>query len=180
MKTIEQINQKLLKLKFPETLKSATQIVLGDGPKDSKLIFVGEAPGKEEDLTGKPFVGRSGKLLNELLKSIGLLRDQVYITNIVKLRPPDNRDPSPLEKEFFEKYLKAEIAAIKPNLVVTLGRHSLNYFLPKAKISEVHGQIQTDQNGINIFPLYHPAVALYNPKSKVILAQDFELLAKYI
>ena len=124
----------------PELAKGATQLVFGDGSPDADILLVGEAPGKNEDLQGLPFVGAAGKFLEEMLISINLKRSDVYITNIVKYRPPSNRDPLPSEKEAFLPYLWKQILTISPKLVVTLGRHSMEPFLPGASISNVHGQ----------------------------------------
>ncbi len=156
----------------PELATTATQMVFGDGDPDSELVFIGEAPGKNEDLQGKPFVGAAGKFLNELLASIGLTRATVYITNIVKYRPPNNRDPLPDEKDAFLPYLKRQLAIIQPKLVVTLGRHSLNCFLPDLQISQVHGQPKR-YNGQVYLPLFHPAAALYNGDMKQTIIDDF-------
>ena len=124
----------------PELAKDATQLVFGEGNPDAELVFIGEAPGKNEDLQGKPFVGAAGKFLNEMLEMIGLKREDVYITNIVKYRPPNNRDPLPDEKSQFMPFLEAQLDAIQPKITVTFGRHSLNCFLPDLSISQVHGQ----------------------------------------
>ena len=156
----------------PDLAQSATQLVFGDGDVDSDLIFIGEAPGKNEDLQGKPFVGAAGKFLNELLASIGLERSQVYITNIVKYRPPENRDPFPDEKAAFLPYLNKQIAVIGPKLIVTLGRHSLNCFLPTLQISQVHGQPKRFKGNVYL-PLFHPAAALYNGGMRQTLVDDF-------
>jgi uracil-DNA glycosylase family 4 len=155
-----------------ELAKTATQMVFGDGSPSAQLVFIGEAPGKNEDIQGKPFVGAAGKFLNEMLEMIGLNRDDVYITNIVKYRPPDNRDPLPEEKEAFLPYLQAQLDAIQPLLVVTLGRHSLNCFLPDLQISKVHGQTQQYQGHVYL-PLFHPAAALYNGTLRQTLIDDF-------
>lgn len=124
----------------PELAAGATQLVMGDGSPDAEIVFIGEAPGKSEDEQGKPFVGAAGKFLNEMLESIGLKRDDVYITNIVKYRPPGNRDPVPEEIAAFMPYLKQQLGVIKPKLIATLGRFSMNVFLPELKISQVHGE----------------------------------------
>lgn len=123
-----------------ELAQGATQLVFADGNPEADIVFIGEAPGKNEDIQGKPFVGAAGKFLNEMLEMIGLQRSSVYITNIVKYRPPDNRDPLPEEKKAFWPYLVRQLNVIKPKLVVTLGRHSMEYFLPNAKISQIHGE----------------------------------------
>jgi len=159
----------------PELAESATQLVFGDGNPEAKLVFIGEAPGKNEDKTGKPFVGAAGKFLNEMLDTIGLKREDVYITNIVKYRPPDNRDPLPVEKSAFMPFLESQLEVIKPKLTITLGRHSLNCFLPDLKIGEVHGQIQ-QFNGRMYLPLFHPAAALYNGGLRQTLLDDFALI----
>lgn len=124
----------------PELKAGATQLVFGDGNTEAEIVFIGEAPGKNEDQQGIPFVGAAGKFLNEMLESIGLKREDIYITNIVKYRPPNNRDPEPEEKKAFWPYLVRQLNVIQPKLVVTLGRHSMEYFLPSQKISQVHGE----------------------------------------
>lgn len=152
--------------------QQATQLVFGEGNPNADLVFIGEAPGKKEDQTGKPFVGAAGRFLNDMLSSIGLKREDVYITNIVKYRPPNNRDPLPEEKSAFMPFLESQLEVIKPKLTITLGRHSLNCFLPDLKISEVHGQIQK-LNGRDLLPLFHPAAALYNGGLRQTLLDDF-------
>ena len=152
--------------------KQATQLVAGDGNPDADIVFIGEAPGKKEDEQGIPFVGASGKMLNEMLASIGLERQDIYITNIVKYRPPNNRDPFPQEKAVFLPFLERQIEIIQPKIIVMLGRHSMNSLLPGLKISEVHGQPQ-QYNGRVYIPLYHPAAALYNGSLRQTLLDDF-------
>ena len=156
-----------------ELAKQAHGLVFGSGNVDAKILFIGEAPGKQEDLQGEPFVGASGKFLNEMLKSINLMRNDVYITNIVKYRPPNNRDPSMAEKAEFLPYLLKQIEIINPRVIVTLGRHSMEQFLPGGKIGEVHGTLVKLENGTLLMPLYHPAAALYNGKLRQILLDDF-------
>jgi len=151
---------------------TATQLVFGEGNPEADIVFIGEAPGKSEDLEGKPFVGASGKLLTEMLESIELSRQDVYITNIVKYRPPNNRDPLPEEKQSFLPYLQAQLDEINPDLVVTLGRHSLNCFLPDLAISQVHGQPKRYKSRVYL-PLFHPAAALYNGSMRQTLMEDF-------
>lgn len=178
------LNQEIAKFQDLEIARTCTQPVFGYGNPKAKVVFIGEAPGKEEDLTGRPFVGRSGKLLDELLKSINLTREEVYITNIVKFRPPENRDPTEQEKKLCKDFLKRELAIIKPKLIVTLGRHAMSYFDPKLKISEAHGKpiyIKCDWNKKQLIcPLYHPAVALYNPNNKTTLFSDFKQISQII
>ena len=166
----------------PDLAVTATQLVFGDGNPDADIVFIGEAPGKKEDETGKPFVGAAGKFLNEMLAGIDLKREDVYITNIVKYRPPNNRDPLPEEKKDFLPYLQAQLEIIQPKVVVTLGRHSMNCFLPDLQISQVHGQpkrikLRLKQNDdvlpVVILPLFHPAAALYNGSMRQTLIDDF-------
>ncbi len=155
-----------------ELANQATQLVFGDGSPDAEVVFIGEAPGKNEDLQGKPFVGAAGKFLNEMLETIGLKRGDVYITNIVKYRPPNNRDPLPEEKTAFLPYLHTQIEIIKPKLIVMLGRHSMDCLLPGLKISQVHGQPKR-LKGLVYLPLFHPAAALYNGAMRQTLIDDF-------
>ena len=156
----------------PELAESATQLVFGDGNPEADLVFIGEAPGKNEDEQSKPFVGAAGKFLNEMLEMIGLERDDVYITNIVKYRPPNNRDPLPEEKTSFMPYLESQLEVIKPQLTITLGRHSLNCFLPDLKIGQIHGQPKRFHGRVYL-PLFHPAAALYNGGLRQTLIDDF-------
>ena len=140
---LDQIKAEIIKNNIcPDLAKTAKQLVMGDGNRDADIVFIGEAPGKKEDEQGIPFVGASGKLLNEMLHSIGLERSDIYITNIVKYRPPNNRDPHEDEKAAFLPYLEEQLEVIQPKIVITLGRHSMNCFLPDLLISEVHGQPQ--------------------------------------
>lgn len=170
---LDEIRQKILDDKVtPELAAGATQLVFGVGNPDAQIVFVGEAPGKNEDLKGEPFVGAAGKFLDEMLEMIGLKRADIYITNIVKYRPPNNRDPLPEEKEAFLPYLEAQLDVIGPPLVVTLGRHSLNCFLPELRISDCHGKPKR-YNGRVYLPLFHPAAALYNGAMRQTLIDDF-------
>jgi DNA polymerase len=156
---------------------------MGDGNINADIVFIGEAPGKKEDESGLPFVGAAGKFLNEMLTNIGMDRGDVYITNIVKYRPPKNRDPRPDEKKTFWPYLVRQLNIIQPKIVVTLGRHSMEYFLPEQKISTIHGQpeqIKFDDLKMTIVPLYHPAAALYNGSLRATLIEDFNKLPKII
>ena len=171
-----------------ELAAQATQLVMGDGNPDADIVFIGEAPGKKEDETGKPFVGAAGKFLNEMLASAGLERSDVYITNIVKYRPPNNRDPQPGEKAAFLPYLLRQLEIIDPKAIITLGRHSMEYFLPSAKISQIHGHavrkkvLYHDQSEHEwlIIPLYHPAAALYNGGMRQTLIDDFVQAATFV
>ncbi|MFZ1483665.1 MAG: uracil-DNA glycosylase [Candidatus Saccharimonadales bacterium] len=166
----------------PELKSQATQLVFGSGNPNAEVVFIGEAPGKKEDETGEPFVGAAGKFLNEMLGTIGMNREDVYITNIVKYRPPNNRDPLPEEKKAFLPYLQAQLEILQPKVVVTLGRHSGTCFLPDLQISKDHGQpkriklaFKTTSTAfpVVVLPLYHPAAALYNGGLRTTLLEDF-------
>lgn len=160
----------------PELAATATNLVMGDGNIDADIVFIGEAPGKNEDEQGLPFVGAAGKFLNEMLAQAGMSRSDVYITNIVKYRPPNNRDPLPDEKKAFWPFLLKQLQIIEPKVVITLGRHSMEYFLPGMFISQIHGQpkrIQFGDHKLVIVPLYHPAAALYNGSMRQTLIDDF-------
>lgn len=159
----------------PELAEGATQLVMGDGNPDADIVFIGEAPGKNEDIQGKPFVGAAGRFLNEMLEMIGMKRSDVYISNIVKYRPPNNRDPLPEEKSAFLPFLKEQIEIIKPKMIVTLGRHSMDVLLPGLKISRVHGQPKRYEGRVYL-PLFHPAAALYNGGMRQTLIDDFALI----
>lgn len=156
----------------PDLAKGATQLVFGTGTADAEIVFIGEAPGKNEDLQGEPFVGAAGKFLNEMLEMIGLKRAAIYITNIVKYRPPNNRDPLPSEKSDFLPYLDKQLEIINPKLIVTLGRHSMDSLLPGLRISEAHGQPKRYKGRV-FLPLFHPAAALYNGGLRQTLIDDF-------
>ena len=159
-----------------ELSRQAIQLVMGEGSLDAEIVFIGEAPGKKEDEQGRPFVGAAGKMLNSMLEAAQMSREDVYITNIVKYRPPNNRDPTPTEKQTFLPYLLRQLDIIRPIVVVTLGRHSMEHFLPGAIIGEVHGQarqVEVGERTLTIVPLYHPAAALYNGSLRQTLFDDF-------
>lgn len=159
--------------------RSRTQAVPGSGSITADLMFIGEGPGKNEDEQGVPFCGASGKFLSELLASIGLDREQIYITNIVKCRPPDNRDPLPDEIASCAPYLDKQIELIRPQVIATLGRYAMNHFLPNLKISEAHGRAYR-RHGQIFIPLYHPAVALYRGSMREELLSDFQIIKKVL
>lgn len=164
-----------------ELKAQAKQLVFGVGNPDADIVFVGEAPGKKEDEQGEPFVGAAGKFLNEMLAAADLKREDVYITNIVKYRPPNNRDPFPEEKKAFWPYLMRQIEIINPKIVITLGRHSGECFIPDLRISRDHGQtrhVKYDGHEFLVIPLYHPAAALYNGGMRQTLIDDFIQAAK--
>lgn len=206
-KNLDEIKTNIVKNNVcPGLAKTATNLVFGVGDPSADIVFIGEAPGKKEDELGEPFVGSSGQFLNDMLQSIQLNRNQIYITNIVKYRPPNNRDPLPQEKEEFLPYLERQLDVIKPLLIVTLGRHSMNAFLPGQRISKIHGQpkrikrrdwgivdsrqgemevpitnyqASTTENWV-ILPLYHPAAALYNGALRKTLEEDFKNINKLL
>jgi uracil-DNA glycosylase family 4 len=177
---LEQIKADILKKNIcPDLAKSAKNLVMGDGNADADIVFIGEAPGKNEDEQGLPFVGAAGKFLNEMLAGIGLERKDVYITNIVKYRPPNNRDPHPDEKAAFLPFLRAQMEVIQPKLIITLGRHSMDSLLPGLQISKCHGQPKR-YNGQVYMPLFHPAAALYNGGMRQTLIDDFAKIPKVL
>lgn len=151
--------------------KGRTNTVPGEGPERAAVMFIGEAPGYHENRLGRPFVGAAGQFLEELLASIGMKRTDVYICNVVKCRPPNNRDPLPNEIEACRPYLDRQIELIKPRLIVTLGRYSMARFLPKASISRVHG-IATRVGEWVVLPMFHPAAALHQPKYRADIERD--------
>ena len=166
-----------------ELADQATQLVMGDGNADADIVFIGEAPGKNEDLQGKPFVGAAGKFLDEMLAAADLQRPDVYITNIVKYRPPNNRDPLPEEKRQFWPYLMRQLEIIQPKAVLTLGRHSGGCFIPGLRISHDHGRprrVRLHELEFAVIPLYHPAAALYNGGMRQTLIDDFMRAAVFV
>ncbi len=171
-----------------ELADQAIQLVMGDGNPEADIVFIGEAPGKNEDEQGLPFVGAAGKFLNEMLAQADMERSDVYTTNIVKYRPPNNRDPRPDEKTAFWPYLLRQLEIINPKVIITLGRHSMEYFLPGAKIGQVHGHAVHKTVKLHdgregewlIVPLYHPAAALYNGSLRQTLIDDFLAVAAMI
>ncbi len=163
--------------------------VIGEGSHFAKIMFIGEAPGRNEAKTGRPFCGRAGDILNELLESAGIKREEVYVTNIVKDRPPQNRDPLPEEIKIYGPFLDRQIEIIQPEIIATLGRYSMSYIMPKfdlslelEPISKAHGKTygaEASYGKIKIIPLYHPAVAVYNSHTKDTLKKDFEVLKNF-
>jgi len=151
--------------------RSRTRAVPGEGPEHASLMFIGEAPGFHEDKTGRPFVGAAGKFLEELLATIEMTRQQVYIANVIKCRPPGNREPSPVEIKACEAYLDRQIELIQPTVVVTLGRFSMARYFPGSKISAIHGKPRK-LDGVLYYPMYHPAAALHQPKLRATVEQD--------
>ena len=155
--------------------KTRLHAVPGDGPVNARLMFIGEAPGKQEDQQGRPFIGASGKFLTHLIARAGFQREQVYITNVVKCRPPDNRDPRPEEIVACASFLDRQIALINPAVIVTVGRISMARYFPNEKISAIHGQAR-QINGRLVVAMYHPAAALHQPALRTTLQTDFDAL----
>ena len=162
--------------------ETATQAVPGDGNADADIVFIGEAPGRNEDIQGKPFVGAAGKFLAEMLAGIGMERKDVYITNVVKYRPPGNRDPLLDEIRDCQTWLEEQILLIDPKMIILLGRHALEHFFPEEKISRVHGKVLRrsfhELGEKNFYALYHPAAALYNGSMRSVLIEDFKKIPK--
>lgn len=154
-------------------LRDTANLVFGEGSIDCDVMFIGEAPGVNEDRLRRPFVGRGGQLLDDMVRGLGWKRKDVYITNIVKRRPPENRDPLPAEIEAYKPYLARQIAVIAPKLIVTLGRFSMNYFAPEAKMTRDHGRPFL-VDGQRIYPVYHPAAALRSTQMMETLRADFK------
>lgn len=171
-------------------VENGYRVVPGEGDPDAAILFIGEAPGASEAKQGRPFAGASGRVLDELLQGIGLKREEVYITNVVKDRPPDNRDPRAAEIEVYAPFLRRQIEIIEPQVIATLGRFAMAFVLdlfavPSGgqKISDLHGQptgMQAPYGPITLVPLYHPAVALYNRDQRGTLEADFEVLKRYV
>ena len=158
-----------------------TNAVPGEGPEDADIMFIGEGPGFHEDRLGRPFVGAAGKYLDELLAKIGIRREEVYIANVVKCRPPGNRDPRPEEIEACRPYLDKQIEIIRPRIIITLGRFSMQRYFPGASISRIHGQPKRVGSMI-YYPMFHPAAALHQPRWRSLVEEDMmripELLSK--
>jgi DNA polymerase len=190
---LEKIKNEVWDLKesplYQERVNNKTLPVIGEGSYQARLMFVGEAPGRNEAKTGRPFCGSAGKILDDLLSSVGIKREEVYITNIVKDRPPSNRDPLPEEIAIYGPFLDRQIDIIKPLVIVTLGRFSMSYIMEKQDlqdslqpISELHGQVLEGRSNspVKVAVMYHPAAAIYNPKIKKVLQDDFQILSSLI
>jgi DNA polymerase len=170
--------------------KNSYAMVFGEGNVEARIMFIGEAPGKKEAESGRPFVGAAGRILDELLESIDLERQAIYITNVIKDRPPENRDPTPEEIALYRPFLLRQIEIIQPRVIATLGRFAMDFMLDQfglpekgGKISELHGQeleAELSYGQISLVPLYHPAVALYNRSRKETLKEDFQRLKQFV
>lgn len=188
-KEMGKIKEEILNCKKCELYKTRICPVIGEGNHETKIMFVGEAPGAQEDRTGRPFCGAAGKILDELLESVGIKRENIYITNILKDRPPNNRDPKPEEIEACVPYLERQIEIIKPEVICPLGRFAMEFLMEKfglkdqiQGISKIHGKvfkIKTLFQNVTIVPFYHPATATYNPNMKEVLKKDFQVLREY-
>ncbi|MGC8771001.1 MAG: uracil-DNA glycosylase [Brevinematia bacterium] len=178
---LEELKKKTLECKKCELYKTATNLVFSDGDYNSKLVFVGEAPGEDEDLQGKPFVGRAGKLLTATIEEFGLLRQKVYICNILKHRPPGNRNPEPEEVAVCSPFLLEQLEIIKPKLIVTLGNFSTKFLLDtKEGISKLRGIVRKSPYGYDILPTYHPAAVLRNMGLITDFKEDIKKAISYI
>ncbi len=181
--TLEKLQEKVAACRLCALFESRTNTVFGDGDPDSRLMFVGEAPGYHEDQRGIPFVGRAGKLLDDLLRRLGLRREVVYIANVLKCRPPENRDPQTSEIEQCRSYLEQQVAAIEPGIVCTLGNFSTKLLSGKPDgISRVHGVARPFPgfDTVRLYPVFHPAAALYTPANLKALEQDFDRLGEML
>jgi len=176
---LEQIAHEVASCEKCNLYHSRKNAVPGEGPPGADIMFIGEGPGFHENEQGRPFVGAAGRFLDDLLDKIGMQRAEVYITNVVKCRPPGNRDPMADELESCSDYLERQIQAINPKVIVTLGRFSMARFMPNAKISNVHGQA-VQVRGRLIVPMYHPAAALHQGSLRPVIERDFAQLPKLI
>ncbi len=183
-KQLDDSNKQMLECSKCVLRGTCKQVVPGEGSAEAEIMFIGEGPGQKEDELGRPFVGAAGKFLDEMLETINLKREDVYIANVVKCRPPNNRDPLPEEAEACWTWLEKQIEIINPKLVVTLGRHSMERFLPNQKISQIHGKaMRRNIPGLGsrvFYALYHPAAALYNGSMRTVLIQDFKKIPKVL
>ncbi|MBZ9577714.1 uracil-DNA glycosylase [Patescibacteria group bacterium] len=183
---LKEIKEEVINCRKCPLYKTRTYPVIGEGNHQAKIMFVGEAPGVQEDKTGHPFCGAAGRILDELLESVGIKREDVYVTNLLKDRPPGNRDPQKEEIEACVPYLERQIEIIKPEIICPLGRYSMKFLMEKfdlkdeiQPISRIHGRVFKIKEGLSLIPLYHPAVATYNPNMKEILKKDFKILEKF-
>ena len=171
MSALTELYEEIANCQDCELAKHRTKVVPGEGPEDAELLFIGEAPGWYEDQQGRPFVGPAGAFLNQLLSSIGLSREQVYIANVIKCRPPGNRDPLPAEIQACCKWLDRQIEIIQPRIIITLGRYSLARYFPNESISKVHGKARKEGKVV-CYPMYHPAAALHQGSLRQIIEAD--------
>jgi len=171
MSALAQLCEEIIACRDCELAKYRTKAVPGEGAEDADLLFIGEAPGWHEDQQGRPFVGPAGQFLDQLLASIGLRREEVYIANVIKCRPPQNRDPLPVEIQSCSKWLDRQIEIIQPQMIVTLGRYSLARYFPNQSISKIHGKPRKS-GGVIYYPMYHPAAALHQGSLRRTIEAD--------
>jgi len=171
MSALSELNEEIGRCQRCEIAKYRTKAVPGEGPEDAEIMFIGEAPGWHEDQQGRPFVGPAGQYLEQLLASIGLKRQQVYIANVIKCRPMANRDPLPTEIQNCQKWLERQIEILRPKMIVTLGRYSMAKFFPGKSISKIHGTAQRRDN-IIYYAMYHPAAALHQQSLRQAIEAD--------
>ena len=181
MSALSELYEEIALCRQCEIAKHRTKVVPGEGAEDADLLFIGEAPGWHEDQQGRPFVGPAGQFLDQLLASIGLHREEVYIANVIKCRPPQNRDPLPSEIQSCRKWLDRQIEIIQPKVIITLGRYSLARYFPNASIGKIHGKPRKSGD-IIYYPMYHPAAALHQGSLRRIIETDMlripQLLAR--
>jgi len=173
MSELTQLSDQIRVCQKCELAKGRTNAVPGEGPEHAEIMMIGEAPGFHEDRQGRPFVGAAGNLLDELLAAINLKRDQIYICNVLKCRPPQNRDPLPEEIEACKPYLDQQIALIQPKIIITISRFAMARWFADKKISEIHGKPKKFGNLV-VLPMYHPAAALHQPSLRRVLEEDFK------
>ena len=179
MSALTELNKEIERCQDCELAKHRTRVVPGEGPENSSLLFIGEAPGWHEDQQGRPFVGPAGQFLEELLASIGLKRNQVYIANVIKCRPPTNRDPLPGEIQACSKWLNHQVELIRPKIIVTLGRYSMAKYFPNESISKVHGKSRRQDNTI-YYAMYHPAAALHQGSLRKVIEADMLKIPQFL
>jgi DNA polymerase len=175
MSALTELNGEIAHCSLCEIAKNRTRVVPGEGAEDADILFIGEAPGWHEDQQGRPFVGQAGKYLDELLALVSLDRNQVFIANVIKCRPPSNRDPLPTEIDNCRKWLDRQIEIIHPRIIVTLGRYSMARFFPGKAISKIHGTVQK-WNDITCYAMYHPAAALHQQSLRRTIEEDMSKL----
>jgi len=171
MSALERLCEEIRACQGCELAKYRTKVVPGEGAEDADLLFIGEAPGWHEDQQGRPFVGPAGQFLDQLLASIGLRRKEVYVANVIKCRPPQNRDPLPVEVESCRRWLDQQIETIQPQMIITLGRYSLARYFPSDSIGKVHGKPRKS-GGVVLYPMYHPAAALHQGSLRRTIETD--------
>jgi uracil-DNA glycosylase len=171
MSPLTELNAEIERCKVCDLARHRTKVVPGEGPENARLLFIGEAPGWYEDQSGRPFVGSAGQYLDQLIGSIGYKRNQVYICNVIKCRPPENRDPMPGEIQACSKWLERQLEIVKPRVIVTLGRYSMAKYFPGESISKVHGRSRRIGN-ITYFAMYHPAAALHQGSLRKVIEAD--------